>query len=344
MCNIAGYVGSRPAAPILIEMMKREEGFAGGFYSGIATIHEGKIYYAKLTGDMEHLLANTDAASLPGTVGVIHSRSKSGGGDEWAHPFVATRENEIFSAYVANGSSGFFKSRRTNADALAEKLHTLGYQMHSRGAAVSGYPTLSDGTGVHMSDLMCQLIQYNMDNGCDEIAAMDAAFHTMPGEIVGLLLSLTDPSAITWSRINMPMFVGFASHGAYLSSSALAFPNDAEGETLLPCLSSGKVYADRYTVVPYKTELGDMGVINDTITKEAYGIIERLLKEGSKTFSDLYKAVAPVFGTHDFIDNEPLTYRILQAISKEGKLTWENLRVPGSADGLTAPKTHFSMK
>jgi hypothetical protein len=36
MCNIAGYVGSRRAAPIILEMLRREEGFAGGFYSGLA--------------------------------------------------------------------------------------------------------------------------------------------------------------------------------------------------------------------------------------------------------------------------------------------------------------------
>ncbi|MBQ9805024.1 MAG: hypothetical protein IJW49_00725 [Clostridia bacterium] len=344
MCNIAGYVGSRSAAPILIEMMKREEGFAGGFYSGIATVHEGKIYYAKLTGDIDRLLAETDAASLPGTIGIIHSRSKSGGGDEWAHPFVATRGGEIFSAYVANGSSGFFKNRSVDSDALAERLNRLGYQMKSRSAAVPGYPALSDGTGVHMSDLMCQLIQYHMDNGCDEIAAMDTAFHTMPGEIVGLLLTLRETEAITWSRINMPMFVGFADHGAYLASSALAFPNDAKNETLLPCLSSGKVYADRYTVVPYRETIGDMGKIDDTVTKEAYGIIESLLKEGNKTFSDLYKAIAHVFGAHDFIDREPLAYRILQAINRQGRLACESVCRPGAVDGLTAPETHFSMK
>ena len=70
MCNIAGYVGERSAAPILIEMMRREEGFDAGFYTGIATIHEGKIHYRKITGDLDTLLKNTDAASLPGNIAV----------------------------------------------------------------------------------------------------------------------------------------------------------------------------------------------------------------------------------------------------------------------------------
>ena len=41
MCNIAGYIGDKSAAPILIEMMKKQEGFGGGFYTGLS-IHDGK--------------------------------------------------------------------------------------------------------------------------------------------------------------------------------------------------------------------------------------------------------------------------------------------------------------
>ena len=120
MCNIAGYAGTKPAAPILIEMMKKQEGRLGGYYTGIATVHEGKIYYAKLTGDVDRLVALTNALSLPGTVGIIHSRSKSGGGDKWAHPFVGRSPDgsEPKIAYVANGASGFFNRSEDKENAL----------------------------------------------------------------------------------------------------------------------------------------------------------------------------------------------------------------------------------
>ena len=62
MCNMAGYAGIKDAAPILIEMLKRQEGFEGGYSSGIATFHEGKIYYAKIVGDTDRLVALTEAA------------------------------------------------------------------------------------------------------------------------------------------------------------------------------------------------------------------------------------------------------------------------------------------
>ena len=84
MCNIAGYIGERDAAPILIEMIRAQEGQNGGFYTGIATMHEGKIHYRKLVGSLDDLLKRTDAASLPGKLGIIHSRTPGFAGDEWS--------------------------------------------------------------------------------------------------------------------------------------------------------------------------------------------------------------------------------------------------------------------
>ena len=68
MCIIAGYAGSRRAAPILIEMLKKTEYIDGGLSTGIATIHEGKLHWRKVIGDVDELLRSTDAIDLPGTV------------------------------------------------------------------------------------------------------------------------------------------------------------------------------------------------------------------------------------------------------------------------------------
>ena len=87
MCNIAGYVGARRAAPILIEMLKRQEFYDGGMATGIATIHEGKLYFRKVLGDVETLLRETDALELPGTIGIIHSRP-GGGYLHFGHPHI----------------------------------------------------------------------------------------------------------------------------------------------------------------------------------------------------------------------------------------------------------------
>jgi len=157
MCNIAGYVGSDRAAPALIEMMSRQEGWAGGYYTGIATIHEGKLHMRKVVGDLGQLLRHTDAATLPGTIGILHSRSASGGDREWAHPFV-TADGTL--AYVANGYLGSF-AKTTDVNAVAARLRGAGYtfRSHTR-SQVGSYPALADGSCMHFSDLMCGLIHY----------------------------------------------------------------------------------------------------------------------------------------------------------------------------------------
>ena len=93
MCNIAGYAGTKQAAPILINMLKKQQYFDGGMSCGIATIHNGRLYYRKVIGDVDTLVNTTDALYLPGTVGIAHTRP--GGSPHvysYAHPFVNIEE------------------------------------------------------------------------------------------------------------------------------------------------------------------------------------------------------------------------------------------------------------
>ena len=101
MCIIAGYSGFKKAAPILIEMLKKTEYIDGGLSTGIATIHEGKLYMRKVLGDVDTLLRETDALDLPGTTGIIHSRTMN---DfiSCAHPFMSA-DNKL--AVVENGTT-----------------------------------------------------------------------------------------------------------------------------------------------------------------------------------------------------------------------------------------------
>jgi len=105
MCNIAGYVGTKPAAPILIDMLRREEGWDSGYYTGMVTLHDGKLHHAKQTGDLALLLHATNAASLPGTIGLIHGRSPSGGGDKKEDALRSTKM--LRSMYAAPDAKTF---------------------------------------------------------------------------------------------------------------------------------------------------------------------------------------------------------------------------------------------
>jgi len=343
MCNIAGYVGARPAAPIIIEMLRREEGFAGGFYSGVATMQGGRIFSEKLTGDVERLKKFTSALLCPGNTGIAHSRSKSGGGDEWAHPFIGSKGGSDRIAYVANGSLGCFANRIEEFSLLTQRLSDEGYSFSSRvnGVQTKRYPTLADGSAVHMSDTMCQLILHNIEEGCDSVCAMEKAFCEMPSEIVGLLLNVSEPDSIAYSRINMPMFLAFCDHGAYLASTPLAFPADAGEPILLPAGSSGRVFADRFESVNYKQLPTDIAPIDAALILRAYNKACEVLAISEAAFRDLLRAVSPLFGECGCRPTAALTYQILYALKREGAVAFAEKRVAGVRDDLDAPKMYM---
>lgn len=345
MCNIAGYVGERRAAPILIGMMKAQEGWGGGYYTGIATMHEGRIHWAKLTGDTDRLTAETEAMNLPGTIGIIHSRSKSGGGDRWAHPFIGGRGKTETTAYVANGSYGCFRSRMDELSAAAAELTAAGYALSSREKqAVGHYPLLPDGSCAHMSDVMAQLITREIDNGADAVSAMNGAFCRMPSEIVGLMLSLTEPDCIVYSRINQPMNISFAEHGAYLATAPQAFPADAGCPTALPALSGGRIYRERFESAPYRNPPGSVAPITAGAAAAAYGIIGRMLEEGEYTLGELSRAIGPAFEPADCCPAALLAYHVLHALAREGQLEIVSSRTAGAREGLDAPQLRARLK
>lgn len=345
MCNIAGYVGEKQAAPILVEMLMRQEGLAGGYYTGIVTYHEGRFYSHKLTGDARHLLEQYDILNMPGSVGVIHSRSKSGGGDEWAHPFIGRDpEGHVLNYYVANGSAGIFKGSKAANDRLAQELEQEGYTFDSRVRLDDDtrYHTLSDGCKVHTSDVMAQLIARNQHRGMTAAAAMEKGFCDMPTELVGLMLAAHTPGAIVYSASNMPMCAAKCAHGMYLSSAAVAFPEDARFVQQLPAHTSGYVYKDRFEVIPYAKPLSPMDEMNARVVHEVYTIIENELKSGEKSCKELKSAAKAAF-------KEPLTplvrtvYEVLYAMQREGRIAMRDVRVEGAFPHLTAPKTMITL-
>ncbi len=345
MCNMAGYVGRKRAADVLIDMMRREEGFAGGYYTGIATIDGGKIAAEKCIGDLDRLLSTTEAASLSGNVGIMHSRSKGGGNGEWGHPFFGCGEKGREMAYIANGGMGYFKDAAASRDAVAEALYAEGYELRSRiqRPKKSSHPRLSDGFDVHVSDVMCQLIYKNLKGGKNAVEAVERAYCDMPGEIAGLMVLPEIENGIVWARISMPIFVAFAPHGVYVASTALAFPDDAGEPILLPANSCGIIYADTYTVKRFSAPPATIAPIDLNVCLKAYECISERLREGDKIFADLYKDLDVFFASAEVYPREPLAYEIIYALEKQGRLGHRIDRVTGILQELDAPQIRMCL-
>jgi len=344
MCNIAGYVGERRAAPILIEMLRAQEALNGGFYTGIATMHEGKIYYRKLVGSLGRLLEETDAAYLPGNIGIIHSRTPGKSGKEWAHPFICERDGEIKTAFVLNGAIGCFDNYNEKRVRITEQLMAEGYIMRSREKSNGKRLNLNDGTHVHPSDVMCQLIGKKIIDGAAADDAMAEAFCETPKEIVALMLSLTNPDAIVWARLNYPMHLAFAEHGAYLATTPQAIPSDMNSEPfLLPLLSSGLIKKDGFTCRPFDKQPAKIAPLTPRVIHNVYEKMCEAMHTEPQSFSMLRDVVVPLFDKSDCDQANTAIYIVLYDLYRDGKLKIETRYVPGVFEGLQAPAAYLSV-
>ncbi|MBO4651446.1 MAG: glutamine--fructose-6-phosphate transaminase (isomerizing) [Clostridiales bacterium] len=123
MCGIVGYTGSQPAAPILLDGLKKLE-YRGYDSAGVAVLNEGTIKVDKVSGRIANLCELTeDGKNCPGMLGIGHTRWATHGAptDTNAHPHLS---NDGRFAIVHNGII-------ENYISLREELISKGYHFDS---------------------------------------------------------------------------------------------------------------------------------------------------------------------------------------------------------------------
>ena len=326
MCNIAGYIGKKTAAPILIEMMKKQEGFFGGYYTGITTHDGNKLHTAKVIGTTQTLLEETGALTLPGTTGIMHSRSKSGGKVEWAHPFVSHNGNI---SYIANGWRGEMLTEAQNEmrKEAAKALWNRGYQFTSKvEGAIGDYLQPEENVAIHDSEFMCQYIASLVDDGMTVDAAMSKTMNDFPTEIVTLVLHNKEPGKIFASRMNFPVMIGIAEDGdVYLASTAMAFPEDVTFRMIefLPPKTTYVISEGGYQVSKTPIINDVIQAVTPDIWHKAYLFLENYLqgkKEAPVDMWTLAKACKAIWDGGKAHQVDYVIYETLRAFKKEGRL------------------------
>jgi len=328
MCNIAGYAGTHPAAPILIEMLRRQEAFDGSASCGITTVHNGRLYTRKVIGNIDTLINTTDALFLPGTVGIAHTRP--GGSPEeynFAHPFV-TQSGRI--SGITNGTTRH-PDYTASAQRATEYLEDRGYTFFGgTNLKESGFPKLKNGNYVSCVEVRANLVEAYVNDGMEIPAAMARVTSECYTDSVLGILSLDTPDRFYINRTSRPAYQLKLEHGVAVASCKFAFP-DGEGEAAerLPIFTPCIICRDGVTVSGIKmTGVEEVSNLTEQGLEEGYKRISALLrgKESSPlTFDDLELAVwnnmRDLFdGNHTLIQDAMMVYEALFRLHSEGKL------------------------
>jgi len=196
MCGIVGYVGSRPAVPLLVDGLRRLE-YRGYDSAGLTVQQNGHLETRKAAGkiaELERMLEN--GGSPVGTAGIAHTRWATHGSPTTlnAHPHTS-EAGDI--AVVHNGII-------ENAGTLRKKLEALGHRFSSE----------TD------TEVIAHLVEEFWDGNLEN--AVQLALRDVEGAYGLAIMSSRDPGKIVVARHGSPLLLGIGENGDYYVASDVA--------------------------------------------------------------------------------------------------------------------------
>lgn len=196
MCGIVGYIGRRPAAPILLDGLSKLE-YRGYDSAGMAVYDGEEIRIAKAKGRLEVLYNMTRGGeTMPGTAGIGHTRWATHGepSNTNAHPHC-NRDASI--VVVHNGII-------ENYIKLRKKLEDKGYQFQSD----------TD------TEVIAQMLDYYYRG--NPLEAVTKVMHRMEGSYALGIVFRDHPGEIYAVRKDSPLVVGRSEEGNFIASDVPA--------------------------------------------------------------------------------------------------------------------------
>ncbi|RME41791.1 MAG: glutamine--fructose-6-phosphate transaminase (isomerizing) [Planctomycetota bacterium] len=194
MCGIIGYVGRRPALPILIEGLRRLE-YRGYDSTGIALVEAGRVQVTKSAGRLSVLEEMVDR-SAPQTRGIGHTRWATHGAptDSNAHPHTDATGRI---AVIHNG--------------IIENDRTLRTYLERQGVA---FRSETD------TEVLAQLIGRLYEGDLER--AVRQALREVSGTYGIAVVCADEPDVIIAARQGSPLILGVGKNEYLLASDAAA--------------------------------------------------------------------------------------------------------------------------
>ena len=195
MCGIAGYIGSRQAAPIILEGLRRES-YRGYDSSGLVLSDGQNFTCFKAVGKLENLENKLNGHKLSGSLGLGHVRWATHGKvtEANAHPHCDCRQNIYL---VHNGIIENYKE-------LKEQLIKEGHKFSSE----------TD------TEVLAHLIEKFFKGNLE--AAVRKALNHVKGTYGLVVIAKEDPNKIVAARLSSPLLLGLGENEFLIASDASA--------------------------------------------------------------------------------------------------------------------------
>ena len=294
MCGIVGYIGTHQAAPVLLDGLAKLE-YRGYDSAGIAVYDGEKIRMEKAVGRLKVLEELTqDGATLPGTVGIGHTRWATHGvpSDLNAHPHF----NHDHSIVVVH--NGIIE----NYLKLKKKL------------AGKGYEFLSETD----TEVIAHMLDYYYKG--DPLDAISKVMHRMEGSY-GLGIMFRDhPDEVYAVRKDSPLIVGTSPEGNLIASdvpAVLKYTRDVyylENEEIVKLTRDGLHF---YNIDEEELEKEATHIDWDMNAAEKGGYEHFMLKEMHEQPKAVKDTLTPRIKNSDVVIEElGMTDEEIRAISK----------------------------
>ena len=195
MCGIVGVIGSRPAAPLILESLGRLE-YRGYDSAGIATLVNGAIDRRRAEGKLGNLAADLGRAPLAGTTGIGHTRWATHGAPTKnnAHPHGTARVSLVHNGIIENHAE-----LRTELEAAGQV-----------------FTTETD------TETVAQLVDLNLQRGMAPIVAAGSALRRLEGAYALAMIFAGHPELMVVAQHGAPLAVGFGDDEMFIGSDGLA--------------------------------------------------------------------------------------------------------------------------
>lgn len=316
MCIWAACIGKKSCAPLLVNMLEKIEGIWAGYYTGIVTVDNEKLYYAKCAGCVNEWRKRFRAAELPGNTGLIHSRTNSGGGDNRAHPYIAAH------AKVGVVSQGSLRNFAHLQDKYMEIGNTLADDRifnSSEQECDKWRYRLKDGQTPSLSDIVANAIEQEYEKTGTPIASMRKISSKILEESATMVLFNDRPGEIGFINMNQRVVYNFTEEGAFLAITTLALPGGYGAE--IPGNTVGIITIDSIKIEPLIADL----VISPFMPRNTCQAVMDYLKEKPGAFLGTIcnEAVAPLFPNKGLEYQAVAVYRVLETLLGNGKIRFE---------------------